>query len=71
MPRFAQVKPKDLISSLQKIGFAIDHQSGSRVILYRANDHKRAVVPMHTKTIPKGTLSAILREAGVTKDVLL
>ena len=70
MPKFAQVRSRDLIKALMRSGFTIDHQTGSHVVLYRDTDRKRAVVPLHVKVIPKGTFAAILREAGISKDEL-
>lgn len=32
---------------------------------------QRAVIPMHLKDVPKGTLSAILREVGIEKDAFI
>jgi predicted RNA binding protein YcfA (HicA-like mRNA interferase family) len=68
MPKLPAIKPKDLIRRLEKMGFIIDHQTGSHVVMYTESNHKRAVVPIHLKELPKGTLLAILRESGLSKD---
>jgi predicted RNA binding protein YcfA (HicA-like mRNA interferase family) len=36
--------------------------------MYHPQTKRRAVVPMHLKDIPKGTLSSLLKEAGVSKE---
>lgn len=52
----------------QKLGFILDRQSGSHKVFYHPQTKKRAVIPDHLKEIPKGTLSAILRESGISKE---
>ena len=50
------------------MGYFIDHQTGSHVILRHENPpHRRLTVPDH-KEIAKGTLRAIIRQAGLTVD---
>lgn len=66
MPKLPVLKPKELIQHLKKLGFSIDHQTGSHVIMYRHDTGKRVVVPYHMKDLPKGTLRAILRESGIS-----
>ncbi|MBZ5514451.1 MAG: type II toxin-antitoxin system HicA family toxin [Acidobacteriia bacterium] len=35
--------------------------------MYRAADHRALTVPMHfSKTIPRGTLHAVIKQAGFT-----
>lgn len=65
MPKLPILTGKQLIKRLQKIGFVIDHQSGSHVVLYQLETKRRAVVPVHVKDLRKGTFKAILREAGL------
>lgn len=56
----------DVVAVLQKLGYQVDHQTGSHIILRHSNG-RRAVVPNH-REIAKGTLRAIIREVGLTKD---
>lgn len=60
--------PKEVVRKYEKMGFIVDRQSGSHRIFYNPQTMKRAVIPFHLKEIPKGTLSAILRESGVLKE---
>ncbi|OGG87565.1 hypothetical protein A3B87_02380 [Candidatus Kuenenbacteria bacterium RIFCSPHIGHO2_02_FULL_39_13] len=71
MPKLPVIKPRELIRRLVKFGFVIDHQTGSHVVMYSAANHKRAVIPIHTKELPAGTLLAILREGGISKSDIL
>jgi predicted RNA binding protein YcfA (HicA-like mRNA interferase family) len=55
-----------VIKVLSKIGYETDHQTGSHIILrHREMPHKRLTVPNH-KEIARGTLKAIIEEAGMT-----
>jgi predicted RNA binding protein YcfA (HicA-like mRNA interferase family) len=56
---------------LERKGFALDHASGSHFIYYHPESKRRAVVPKHSRDIPKGTLLSLLREAGFTREELI
>lgn len=59
---------KEVCKILAKIGYETDHQTGSHIILRNRNfPYRRLTVPNH-KTIAKGTLRSIIREAGLTVD---
>jgi len=60
--------PRQVVAKLVKLGFVEDRQSGSHKVFYHSRTRRRAVVPYHLKEIPKGTLSAILREAKILKE---
>jgi len=62
------ISGKKLCKVLGKIGYSIDHQTGSHIILRHKNPpYRRLTVPEH-KEIAKGTLRAIIRQAGLTVD---
>ena len=71
MPKLPNVTPKQLGALLEKLGFQLDHTTGSHFVFYHPKTKRRAVVPYHTKELPKGTVMNILREAGITKDDLV
>ena len=51
-----------------KVGYIFDRQNGSHIVLRNPNPpFRRMVVPDH-KEVMKGTLRAIIREAGLTVD---
>jgi predicted RNA binding protein YcfA (HicA-like mRNA interferase family) len=52
---------------LVRAGFAIDRHHGSHVILKRTAPSARVVVAVHS-ALDKGTLRAIIRQAGLTVD---
>jgi predicted RNA binding protein YcfA (HicA-like mRNA interferase family) len=61
---------RQLVKVLGRLGYAVDRQRGSHIILRHSEPpHRRLVVPDHAE-IAKGTLRALLRDAGLTVDEL-
>jgi len=59
---------KELCKVLEKIGYLVDHQTGSHIILRNGKPpYRRITVPNH-KEIAKGTLRSIIREAGLSRQ---
>jgi len=68
LPRISGIK---IVKALAKIGYEIDHQTGSHMILRQKEiPHRRLTIPKH-KEISKGTLRAIIRQSGLTVDEFL
>jgi predicted RNA binding protein YcfA (HicA-like mRNA interferase family) len=62
---------QELCKLLAKVGYHVDHQTGSHIILRNEHPpHRRLTVPMH-REIAKGTLRAIIRQAGLTRSEFL
>lgn len=57
--------PSKLIKLLRQYGFVFIRQSGSHAIFKNDHENRKVVVPIHSKDIPKGTLHAILKDAGI------
>jgi len=56
---------KELVSKLEGAGWIKDRQKGSHAVYKHAHRPGRLIVPMHSGDIPKGTLSDILKKAGL------
>lgn len=70
MSRLPVISSKQLCKALNKIGYLVDHQTGSHIILRNVNPpYRRLTIPEHGE-IAKGTLRAIIRQAGLTVDIL-
>ena len=68
MSKLPVVSGKHLCKLLSKTGYLIDHQTGSHIILRNEkHPYRRLTIPNH-KAIAKGTLRAIIRQAGFTLD---
>ena len=68
MPRLPTVTPRQLVGVLEKVGFEIDHQTGSHVVLLRSSDGARVVVPWHNRDLGRGLTLRIIKSAGLTRD---
>jgi len=67
MPGLPVISWLKVVKALTKIGYKIDHQTGSHIILRQEKEpHRRLTIPKH-KEIAKGTLSGIIRQAGLTR----
>jgi predicted RNA binding protein YcfA (HicA-like mRNA interferase family) len=66
MSRLPVCSGQDAIRAFEKLGYQMDHQTGSHIIL-RHPQMRRLTVPNH-RELAKGTLRVLIREAGLTKD---
>jgi len=56
------------VRAFQRVGYAVNHQTGSHVILRRENPpHRHLSVPNH-KELVRGLLRGLIRDAGLTVD---
>ena len=66
-PHLPIIKGKEVVSILKRAGFVERRITGSHSILKNPNNGKMAIVPLHgAKTIKRGTLFSIIRQAGLT-----
>lgn len=70
MPPVPIIRPADCIRALERLGWARSRQSGSHLTM-TAGDGRILVVPIHTGTLPRGTLRSIIRMAGVTVELFV
>lgn len=68
MSRLPQVSGQEVAKVLRQIGYEQDRMRGSHIIMRQTEEpHRRITVPDHNP-VAKGTLRAIIREAGLTVD---
>ena len=68
MSRLPVVSGQDAVRVLAKLGYAVDHQTGSHIILRQQQPpHRRMTVPDH-RELAKGTLRGLIRQAGLTVE---
>jgi predicted RNA binding protein YcfA (HicA-like mRNA interferase family) len=65
MPKFPGLSGQDIVRALERLGFELIRQSGSHIIMRRGISG--CVVPNH-KEVKIGTVSGILRQAGVSAE---
>ena len=64
------ISGQELVKILLRVGFVVNRQRGSHIVLKRSNPSARVVVPDH-KRVRAGTLRQILTEAGMSVERLL
>ena len=69
MPKLPRdVSGKQAVRAFEKLGYVVDHTVGSHaVLLARGEPKKRLVVPLH-KAVKVGTLSKLIKDAGLTVE---
>jgi predicted RNA binding protein YcfA (HicA-like mRNA interferase family) len=70
MSGLPQISGKDCVKALLKAGFYLKRQQGSHMVLRRDEPFAQLVVPDH-KTLDRGTLRAVIRQAGLSVDEFL
>nr|VFK12279.1 MAG: Predicted RNA binding protein YcfA, dsRBD-like fold, HicA-like mRNA interferase family [Candidatus Kentron sp. LPFa] len=65
MPKLPVVSGAEVVLALERLGFAVARQRGSHIVLRRGSSG--CVVPNH-RELKIGTLSGILKQAGVSAD---
>lgn len=66
------LRAREVVRALERAGFVRWRQKGSHLTLFRAADLRALTVPIHfSKTLPKGTLHAIIKQAGLTTEEFL
>jgi predicted RNA binding protein YcfA (HicA-like mRNA interferase family) len=68
--KLPRVSGRDCIDALTRAGFLVKRQNASHVVLRRNDPFAQLVVPDH-KELDRGTLRAILRQAGLSVDEFL
>ena len=66
-PSYPHISGAEVVRALEKLGFISVRQKGSHVVLRRGSSG--CVVPLH-REIKIGTLSGLLKQAGLTVDDL-
>ena len=70
--RLPALRPELVIRALERAGFFVHHIKGSHHYLkYPDRPRIRVSVPVHRKDLPRGTLRAIIRQAGLTTEQFL
>jgi len=67
MSKLPVISGRECVKALSKIGFYFKRQEGSHIILRRDDPFTQIVVPDH-KELDRGTLRAIIRQAGISVD---
>ncbi len=70
MTGLPRISGRECLSALNKVGFNLRRQHGSHMVLRRDDPFAQVVVPDHQE-LDRGTLRAIIRQAGLSVDEFL
>ncbi|MFI5110640.1 MAG: type II toxin-antitoxin system HicA family toxin [Terriglobales bacterium] len=63
-----RISGREAVKAFARLGYQLDRQRGSHIILRLTQPpFRRLIIPAHAE-IAKGTLRALIREAGITVD---
>lgn len=71
MSRMPSVTPRQLVAALEKHGFVVVRIVGSHYQMFNEQTRRHTTVPHHSRDLPRGTVSAIIQQAGITRDEFL
>lgn len=70
--RLPSLKPREVLQGLRRAGFFVHHVSGSHYVLKDPdNPARRVTLPYHRNELKRGTLLAIIEQAGLTVDAFI
>lgn len=65
MAQLPRISGRECITALQRVGFYVRRQRGSHIVMRRDDPFAQVVVPDH-RELDRGTLRAIIRQAGLS-----
>ncbi len=71
MTRLPASTPEMVIRALGRAGFLLDHSTGSHRFYRHPHRPGIVTIPFHRKDLKRGTLLAILKQAGLTREEFL
>jgi predicted RNA binding protein YcfA (HicA-like mRNA interferase family) len=67
MSKLPVISGRQCVQALEQAGFYLKRRTGSHLVLRRDEPFAQVVVPDH-KVLDRGTLRAIIRQAGLSVD---
>jgi predicted RNA binding protein YcfA (HicA-like mRNA interferase family) len=68
MNRLPSLKPREVVAALERCGFVVVRIVGSHYQLFNERTRRHTTVPHHNRDLARGTVTAIVRQAGLTRD---
>jgi len=66
--RLRACTPADVIRALVRAGFELHHTRGSHRYYWHAGQRRMVTVAFHRRDLKRGTLTAIIKQAGLTVE---
>lgn len=67
MSKLPVISGRECIKALEKAGFYFKRQEGSHIVMRRDDPFAQVVIPNHNE-LDRGTLRAIIRQAGLSSN---
>jgi predicted RNA binding protein YcfA (HicA-like mRNA interferase family) len=67
MSKLPVISGRECVKALEKAGFYFKRQEGSHIVMRRDDPFAQVVVPNHEE-LDRGTLRAIVRQAGLSSN---
>ena len=71
MSRLPSLKPRQVVSALERGGFEVVRIVGSHYQMFNERTRRHTTVPHHNRDLPRGTVAAIIQQAGLTREEFL
>jgi predicted RNA binding protein YcfA (HicA-like mRNA interferase family) len=71
MSRVPSLKPRQIVAALERCGFVVLRITGSHYQMFNEQKRRHTTVPHHNRDLPRGTVAAIIRQAGLAREVFL
>jgi predicted RNA binding protein YcfA (HicA-like mRNA interferase family) len=71
MSRLPSLKPRQIVAALERCGFVVLRISGSHYQMFNERTRRHTTVPHHNRDLPRGTVAAIIRQAGLAREEFL
>ena len=70
MSKLPVISGRECVKALEKAGYYFKRQEGSHIVMRRDDPFSQVIVPNH-KELDRGTLRAIIRQAGLSSTEFL
>lgn len=67
MPKIYTIKSREVYKVLEKLGYCLDHTTGSHKIYREALTNKIITVPAHSKDLKIGTVRSVIKMSGLSQ----
>jgi predicted RNA binding protein YcfA (HicA-like mRNA interferase family) len=71
MSRIPSLTPRHVVAALERCGFVVVRIVGSHYQLFNERTRRHTTMPQHKGDLPRGTVSAIIHQAGLTRQEFL
>jgi predicted RNA binding protein YcfA (HicA-like mRNA interferase family) len=71
MSRLPSLRPRQVVEALERCGFVVIRIAGSHFQLFNERTRRHTTVPHHNRDLPRGTVAAIIQQAGLTREEFL